>query len=276
VSWIAVVSALDDAAAFRSRVSVYLHPLVGRPVLWHMLSALADAHPPPQRIIVLHRALHPPQLPEPLRVPVETRGVAEGGEAAAMRAAVAEAPTALLLTSAVPLVTPRSFERLLRGAEHDVALLEGCAPDRAPLALAGPGGALAAHEGWRAVSPRAVQVTSPAEGLHVRDRVSLSQAAVVLRDRLVRQHQENGVTFLLPESVWLDCEVAIGEDTVVYPGVVIEGRTDIGSECVVGPHCRIIEASIGRGAELKGWNFIARTSIRNHAVLEPYVRRGFD
>jgi bifunctional UDP-N-acetylglucosamine pyrophosphorylase/glucosamine-1-phosphate N-acetyltransferase len=76
--------------------------------------------------------------------------------------------------------------------------------------------------------------------------------------------------------VWLDCEVAIGEDTVVYPGVVIEGRTDIGSECVVGPHCRIIEASIGRGAELKGWNFIARTSIRNHAVLEPYVRRGFD
>jgi len=37
-----------------------------------------------------------------------------------------------------------------------------------------------------------------------------------------------------------------------------------------------VDASIGRGAELKGWNYVARTSIRNHAVLEPYVRRGFD
>ena len=59
-------------------------------------------------------------------------------------------------------------------------------------------------------------------------------------------------------------------------GTVIEGATDIGSECVIGPYSRIVESRIGRGAELKGWNYVARTTIRNRAILEPYVRRGFD
>jgi hypothetical protein len=33
---------------------------------------------------------------------------------------------------------------------------------------------------------------------------------------------------------------------------------------------------VGRGAELKGWNYVSRTTVRNHAVLEAYERRGVD
>ena len=58
--------------------------------------------------------------------------------------------------------------------------------------------------------------------------------------------------------------------------LALEGATVIGSECVIGPYSRIVEASIGRGVELAGWNYVARTSVRNHAVLEPYARRGLD
>jgi hypothetical protein len=45
---------------------------------------------------------------------------------------------------------------------------------------------------------------------------------------------------------------------------------------VIGPYTRLVDATLGRGVELKGWNYVARTAVRNHAVLEPYVRRGFD
>jgi bifunctional UDP-N-acetylglucosamine pyrophosphorylase/glucosamine-1-phosphate N-acetyltransferase len=76
--------------------------------------------------------------------------------------------------------------------------------------------------------------------------------------------------------VWLDVDVRIGPDTLVYPGVVMEGETDVGTGCVIGPHSRLIEATIGGGAELRGWNYVARASVRSHAVLEPYVRRGID
>ena len=68
----------------------------------------------------------------------------------------------------------------------------------------------------------------------------------------------------------------IGRDTVIYPGAVLEGMTEIGPECVIGPYSRLVDAQVGRGVELRGWNYVTRTSVRNHAVLEPYVRRGVD
>ena len=106
------------------------------------------------------------------------------------------------------------------------------------------------------------------------DRHALAEAGVAVRDRLVRQHQARGVSFLLPSTVWMDVDVRIGADTVIYPGVVLEGSTTIGSECVIGPYSRIVEASVGRGVELAGWNSVVRTNVRNQAVLEPFARRG--
>ena len=55
-----------------------------------------------------------------------------------------------------------------------------------------------------------------------------------------------------------------------------EGQTTVGEETVIGPGCRIIDSWVGSGVELKGWNYISRTSVRNRAILEPNARRGFD
>ncbi len=41
MTWSAVVAALEDGVTFRSRVSVYLHPLAGRPILWHVIQIYA-------------------------------------------------------------------------------------------------------------------------------------------------------------------------------------------------------------------------------------------
>jgi bifunctional UDP-N-acetylglucosamine pyrophosphorylase/glucosamine-1-phosphate N-acetyltransferase len=121
-----------------------------------------------------------------------------------------------------------------------------------------------------------VEATTASEMLRVIDRHTLSQACMVMRDRLVRLHESRGVSFLLPATTWIDVDVRIGADTVVYPNTVLEGMTEIGSECVIGPYTRIVESTIGRGVELKGWNYVTHTSIRNHAVMEPHARRGVD
>jgi hypothetical protein len=97
----------------------------------------------------------------------------------------------------------------------------------------------------------------------VTDRATLGRAGVALRDRLVRAHELRGVSFLLPETTWLDVDVRIGRDTVIYPGCILEGATEIGDECVIGPHSRVIDATIGRGVELRGWNYLCRTHVRN-------------
>jgi bifunctional N-acetylglucosamine-1-phosphate-uridyltransferase/glucosamine-1-phosphate-acetyltransferase GlmU-like protein len=277
VTWSAVVAALDDGDTFRSRVSVYLHPLAGRPIVWHVVKALAAVTPPPSEVLVLHRASAALQLPEDVTGPVRAQPAAEGDEARALRAAVTAPGMRVLVDGAAPLIAPATIARLLRAGESGVAALHDGMAEEGCLAISGEGPALASADDPRhPVGTLRVAATSADELIRVVDRHTLSDAAVALRDRLVRAHEAAGVSFVLPATTWIDADVRIGPDTVVYPGAVLEGSTDIGSECVIGPYSRIVEATIGRGVELKGWNYVARTNVRNHAVLEPYVRRGFD
>lgn len=277
MSWSAVVAALDDGEAFRSRVSVYVHPLAGRPILWHVLRMLADGSPGPDEVRVLHRASASVLLPEGLPVPVHAEPVETGTELVSLRAAVTAPGLKVLLDGAAPLVAWPTVARLLRAAESAVVALPGEHDDRAYLAVCGEGPALASADDPRhPMGAVRIAATSADEIVRITDRHTLSAAATAIHDRLVRLHEASGVSFLLPHTTWVDADVRIGPDTVIYPGAVIEGQTSIGSESVIGPYTRLVDATIGRGVELKGWNYVARTSIRNHAVLEPYVRRGFD
>jgi bifunctional N-acetylglucosamine-1-phosphate-uridyltransferase/glucosamine-1-phosphate-acetyltransferase GlmU-like protein len=277
MGWRAVVAALDAHEQFRSRISVYLHPLAGRPMLWHVLRALAETSPPPSEITVLHHASVPLTAPPDGDVPVEAREVEQGGELRALRAAVTRAGMTVLLDGAAPLIAPPTVARLLRAGEIGVATLLDGSDDAPRVAAAGEGPALAAADDpRRPAGATRVSPTDPAELLRITDRHTYARAATALRDRLVRHHEANGVTFLLPATVWIDVDVQIGPDTLVYPGAVIEGASNIGPECVIGPYARVVESHIGRGVELKGWNYVVRTRVRNHAVLEPHVRRGYD
>jgi len=227
---------------------------------------------------VLHRADAPLGLAEDGGPgPLAYQAVARGDEARSLRAALAPAGLKVLVDGAAPLISASTVGRLLRAGECGIAALPARPGHAGRVAVAGEGPALASADDPR-VPAGASQVapTAPEELLRVIDRHTLAGASTAVRDRVVREHEALGVTFLLPDTIWLDVEVRIGADTVVYPGVVLEGATRVGSECVIGPHSRLVDATIGRGAELKGWNYITRTSVRNHAVLEPYERRGLD
>ncbi len=274
--WRAVISALDDYEAFRSRVSVYLHPLAGQPVLWHVVTALLEVSPPPEEIRVLHRAGAPVDIPDAPSTMV-LDAVPPGEETVALRSAVTRPGLTLLVDGAAPLILSGTLLRLLRAGEHGVAMVSESSDRVAGVAVSGEGPALASAEDPRfPIGASRVVPASELELLRVSDRHSLADVSTALRDRLVRRHEAAGVTFLLPATVWLDADVRIGPDTIIYPGVVLEGATEIGSECVIGPYSRVVESLIGKGAELTGWNYVVRSAVRNQAVLEPYVRRGLD
>jgi hypothetical protein len=274
--WTGVVLALAEPGsdALRSRLSTYLHPLAGRPLAWHAVQAVASLAP--ARLIVAGGPELGPELFADLPVPVRVLDVgpddlhwalsaaAEGGRVLAVDAA---APTAG--DSLRPLLHAEG-DALLAGGDG-VVLAAWLDADGAA-ALASAGGDLPA---LREALPRADALRDEG-GFIVRSRETLARASACIRDRVVRRLMEAGVTFLAPESTLVDVDVLIGRDTVVYPGVVLEGQTVVGEETVIGPACRVISTRIGRGVELKGFNYLSHTSIRNHAVLEPYVRRGFD
>lgn len=277
MSWRAVVAALDEHAAFRSHVSLYLHPLGGRPTLWHVVRALMAVSPPPREIVVLHLAGANAQVDVDHDALIRYVPVEPGSEPRALRAAVTPPGMTLLVDGSAALVTPATLTRLLRAAEHGLASVRGDTELATSIAVAGEGPALASADDPRVPNGAAlVTPTTDEELLQVLDRHTLSDAAVALRDRLVRQHERAGVSFLLPATTWVDVDVRIGADTLVYPSVVLEGSTDVAGECVIGPYSRIVDSEVGRGAELKGWNYLCRTRVRSRAVLEAYARRGDD
>jgi bifunctional UDP-N-acetylglucosamine pyrophosphorylase/glucosamine-1-phosphate N-acetyltransferase len=79
----------------------------------------------------------------------------------------------------------------------------------------------------------------------VNSHVQLAEAEKIVQDRLRRTLLESGVTMLLPETVYLGMDIKVGPDTVLYPGVILEGKTEVGSKCVLGPNTHIIDSTVG-------------------------------
>lgn len=273
--WTGIVAPLGPPkdAGMASRLPTHLHPVAGRPLVWHAVSALVAAGRAPERVLVLAGA----ELPDGLfdDIPAEVEVLEGAGDPLEIPDLQLGAGTeAVLLASAAAIAGAEALGRLV--AAPAGAFLPGPAGEAVAIRLP--------LDGVREALSDAISGTSHPAGppldlpgtLTVHDRASLAAAGRAIRDRLVAQLMAGGATFLLPDSVMVDVDVRIGRDAVVYPGVILEGQTTIGDETVIGPGCRIISSWVGSGVEMKGWNYIAHTSVRNRAILEPYVRRGFD
>ncbi|AIQ61786.1 bifunctional N-acetylglucosamine-1-phosphate uridyltransferase/glucosamine-1-phosphate acetyltransferase [Paenibacillus stellifer] len=120
----------------------------------------------------------------------------------------------------------------------------------------------------------AFQTEDAAESIGVNDRLALSEAESQMRLRINRRHMLNGVTIIDPASTYIEADVTIGTDTVIYPGSVLKGKTAIGEGCTIGPSSEIEDSAISDGAKIKhsvlsGAEVGARTSVGPFAYLRP-------
>jgi bifunctional UDP-N-acetylglucosamine pyrophosphorylase / glucosamine-1-phosphate N-acetyltransferase len=115
-----------------------------------------------------------------------------------------------------------------------------------------------------------VPVTDAREALGVNDRRQLAAAATVQRARTLDRLMEAGVTIIDPATTYIEDTVTIGADTVVYPNVVIEGATVIGSECVIGAGCHVSRATLGDRVVLKPYCVLGESVVDEDAILGPF------
>ena len=88
----------------------------------------------------------------------------------------------------------------------------------------------------------------PAETEGVNTRVELAAAAVLLRERINREHMLAGAAIVDPASTWIEADVELEPDCVVHPFTVLRGNTRIAAGAEVGPHAVAIDSTIGAGA----------------------------
>jgi bifunctional UDP-N-acetylglucosamine pyrophosphorylase/glucosamine-1-phosphate N-acetyltransferase len=145
------------------------------------------------------------------------------------------------------------------GLENGERYLTGVFP-----LIRGSGGTIAAH------------MTDDADaGLGVNDRAGLMEAEDAAQRRLIEHHARAGVTFRRPGTIRVEAGVTIGRDSVIEPGTVLEGTTDVGERCHVGPHTTVRDGAIGDGATVIH-SFVLEAEVGADALIGPfaYLRPG--
>ncbi|MGO9343038.1 MAG: NTP transferase domain-containing protein [Acidimicrobiales bacterium] len=121
------------------------------------------------------------------------------------------------------------------------------------------------HDAGYTVS--AIVLSDPMEAAGVNDRAQLAIAEAELRDRINERWMRRGVTMWDPERTYVDASVELEPDTVLLPGVMLQGRTRIAAGAEIGPDCRLVDSTVGEGA-------VITVSIAEHAEVGASARVG--
>jgi len=101
-----------------------------------------------------------------------------------------------------------------------------------------------------------VTVSNPDEIRGINSRRELAEVSRIVRQQKTAELMADGVTIEDPATAYIDRDVTIGRDTVIHPGVSIEGNTTIGSGCEIHSGARIVDSTIGD-----------RVTVFNHCVI---------
>ena len=99
------------------------------------------------------------------------------------------------------------------------------------------------------------------EALGAGTRAELVAVERAFRERAIARCLASGVTIVDPASTYIDQDVVIGKDSVIWPNTHIQGDTVIGEDCVIGPNSVVRSAEIGDGC-------IVEQSVVENIVIE--------
>ncbi len=127
----------------------------------------------------------------------------------------------------------------------------------------------------------ALAADNPDETDGVNDRVQLAAAEKKMRAVINKAHMLNGVTIIDPETTYIDKNITIGRDTIIYPGAILSGKTVIGEDCIIGHNCRIVDSVVGDKTEIQSSTLTeaqvgSNTHVGPCAYLRPKAKVGND
>lgn len=82
---------------------------------------------------------------------------------------------------------------------------------------------------------------------------------------------ESGVTMVLPETIVLDHDVAVGRDTVLGPGVQLRDGTVVGERCRIDAGCVLTGTRLGDGVHVKPYVVAEEAVLEDGAEAGPFA-----
>jgi bifunctional UDP-N-acetylglucosamine pyrophosphorylase / glucosamine-1-phosphate N-acetyltransferase len=125
---------------------------------------------------------------------------------------------------------------------------------------------LAVQEGRRV---EAMVTADPDECLGAGTRAELVAVEKAFRRRANTHWLAHGVTLVDPDSTYLDPDITIGQDTVIWPNTYVQGRSTIGADCIIGPNTILRDAHIGRGCRVEQ-AVVEKATLADGTAVAPF------
>jgi bifunctional UDP-N-acetylglucosamine pyrophosphorylase/glucosamine-1-phosphate N-acetyltransferase len=114
-------------------------------------------------------------------------------------------------------------------------------------------------------------VEQPQEIRGINSRTELAEVSRLVRQNKNEELMAAGVTLVDPATTYIDSGVEVGPDTVIQPGVTLEGQTRIGSACEIRAHVRISDSEIGNRVTINDFCVIVSSKISDGASVGPFA-----
>lgn len=110
------------------------------------------------------------------------------------------------------------------------------------------------------------------ELLGINTRVELAVADTILRRRKATELMLAGVTIENPDTVTVDTNVEVGQDTVIQANVQLRGKTNIGKNCHIGTGCVLRDCTIADRVDILPYVVAEASSFGEGAAVGPFSR----
>ena len=315
----------------KSRLPKVLHPLVGQPLIEHVLQAADEISPSTVTLVIGHGAelvrsdmgnrpnvdfvvqepqlgtAHALQQAEPRLAGRQGTVVLLSGDVPLLRGATlrrlveahqAAKAAATVVTAIVD--RPYGYGRIVRTKGRIARIVEerDASPelrqireinggiyafDLAPLfdALRGIASQNAQGEYYltdliaiyrrRKLPVETLVVDNPQEIRGINSRTELAEVSRIVRQTKNEELMAAGVTIVDPATTYIDPDVEVGPDTVIHPGVSIEGQSRVGAACEIHSHVRIVDSEIADKVVIQDFCLILGSRIAESATVGPFA-----
>ena len=120
------------------------------------------------------------------------------------------------------------------------------------------------------LSIQAIPIDDPNETIGINTRAHLAEAEAMLRRKINHHWMLAGVTLIDPLSAYIEPDVTIGQDTVIWPNTFLQGTTAIGEGCNIGPNAIVRDSKLGDRCEVLA-SVMERAELEDDVEIGPFA-----
>jgi bifunctional UDP-N-acetylglucosamine pyrophosphorylase/glucosamine-1-phosphate N-acetyltransferase len=114
-------------------------------------------------------------------------------------------------------------------------------------------------------------ISNTAEIRGINSRSELAEVGRIMRQQKHEELMAAGVTLVDPATTYIDVDVEVGADSVIHPGVHLEGSTRVGASCEIHAGSRLVNATLADGVVILNHCVITSTSIAEQCQVGPFA-----